>query len=86
MKLMFNATCKTTDSKIVHYSAYYSHGSVEIVGPNLERHRCHPSVKNTEDAQIEIAKVYDVDVISVTSNSWDLTLAQAAKVHNLGLL
>jgi hypothetical protein len=62
--LLSNLKCKTTGGKIVHYSVYYRDGGVEIVGPNLERHRCHPSVKDVNDAQIEIAKVYGVEVMS----------------------
>jgi hypothetical protein len=34
--------CKTTDGKVVHYFVYHRGGGFEIVGPNLERHRCHP--------------------------------------------
>ena len=63
MRLMSTFKCKTTDGRVVHYSVYYRGRGVEIVGPNLERHRCHPSVKNAKDAQIEIAKVYGVEVI-----------------------
>ena len=64
MTLKAAVKCKTTDGRVVHYSVYYRGGGIEIVGPNLERHRCHPSVKNAKDAQIEIAKVYGVEVIS----------------------
>jgi len=64
MTLKATVKCKTTDGRVVDYSVYYSGGSIEIVGPNLERYRCHPSVKNAKDAQIEIAKVYGVEVIS----------------------
>jgi hypothetical protein len=62
MTLMSTLKCKTTDGKVVHYFVYHRGGGFEIVGPNLERHRCHPSVKNAKDAQIEIAKVYGVEV------------------------
>ena len=58
MTLMSTLKCKTTDGKVVHYFVYHRGGGFEIVGPNLERHRCHPSVKNAKVAQIEIAKVY----------------------------
>jgi hypothetical protein len=63
MTLMSTLKCKTPDGKVVHYFVYHRGGGFEIVGPNLERHRCHPSVKNAKDAQIEIAKVYGVEVI-----------------------
>jgi hypothetical protein len=63
MTLMSTLKCKTTDGKVVHYFVYHRGGGFEIVGPNLERHRCNPSVKNAKDAQIEIAKVYGVEVI-----------------------
>jgi hypothetical protein len=64
LRLMSTLKCKTTDGRVVNYSVYHRGGGVEIVGPNLERHRCHPSVKNTRDAKTEIAKVYGVEVIS----------------------
>ena len=63
MTLMSTLKCKTTDGKVVHYFVYHRDRGFEIVGPNLERHRCNPSVKNAKDAQIEIAKVYGVEVI-----------------------
>ncbi len=64
MTLKAAIKCKTTDGRVVHYSVYYRGGGIEIVGLNLERYRCHPSVKNTRDAKTEIAKVYGVEVIS----------------------
>jgi len=65
LRLLSKLKCKTTDGRVVHYSVYHRGGNgVEIVGPNLERHRCPPSVKNTRDAKTEIAKVYGVEVIS----------------------
>jgi hypothetical protein len=64
MTLMSTLKCKTTDGKVVHYFVYRRGGGFEIVGPNLERHRCHPSVENAKDAKTEIAKVYGVEVIS----------------------
>jgi hypothetical protein len=41
-------------------------GGVVIIGPNLERYRCHPGVTNAEAARIEIARVCNVEVISIT--------------------
>jgi len=48
MTLMSTLKCKTTDGKVVHYFVYHRGGGFEIVGPNLERHRCHPSVKERQ--------------------------------------
>jgi hypothetical protein len=62
--LMCIAKCKTKDGKILDYYVHRMAGSVVIIGPNLERHRCHPGVTNEEAARIEIAKVYGVQVIS----------------------
>jgi hypothetical protein len=64
--LMCIAKCKTKDGK---YSITMSNriaGGVMIIGPNLERHRCHRGVTNVEAARIEIAKVCHVEVISIT--------------------
>jgi hypothetical protein len=74
MTLMSTLKCKTTDSKVVHYSVYYRGGGIEIVGPDLERHRCHPSVKNAKDARIEIAKVYARIGGHGVISSWDRLL------------
>jgi hypothetical protein len=64
--LMCIAKCKRKDGKIVDYYVHRFAGGVMIIGPNLERHRCHPGVTNVEAARIEIAKVCHVEVISIT--------------------
>jgi hypothetical protein len=65
--LMCIARCKRKDGKILDYYVHRLNGGVVIIGPNLERHRCHPGVTSIEAAQIEIAKVCNVEVISVTA-------------------
>jgi hypothetical protein len=40
--LMCIARCKTKDAKIRDYYVHRIAGAVVIIGPNLERHRCHP--------------------------------------------
>jgi hypothetical protein len=64
--LMGIAKCKRRDGKILDYYLHRLAGGVEIIGPNLERHRCHPEVTNAEAARIEIARVFHVEVISMT--------------------
>jgi hypothetical protein len=64
--LMCIARCKTKDAKIRDYYVHRIAGAVVIIGPNLERHRCHPGVTNAEAARIEIAKVYGVQVITIS--------------------
>jgi hypothetical protein len=61
---MLRCKCKTKAGGIVYFSVYHRNGGVEIVGPTFERHRCHPSIRTADDAKIEIAKVYGVQVIS----------------------
>jgi hypothetical protein len=62
--LMCIAKCKRRDGKILDYYVHRLAGGVVIIGPNLERYRCHPGVTSIE---IEIAKVCNVEVISVTA-------------------
>jgi hypothetical protein len=62
--LMRRYKCKTKAGGIVYYSVYQRNDGVEIEGPTFEKYRCHPSAKTAEDAKIEIAKVYGVEVIS----------------------
>ena len=53
--LMCIARCKTKDGRILDYYVHRIAGDVVIIGPNLERHRCHPGVTNEEAARLEIA-------------------------------
>jgi hypothetical protein len=62
--LMRRYKCKTKAGGIVYYSVYQRKGGVEVEGPTFENHRCHSSVKTAEDAKIQIAKIYGVEVIS----------------------
>jgi len=55
--------CKTTDGKVVHYFVYHRGGVLRLLDPILSGTDVIPSVKNAKDAQIEIAKVYGVEVI-----------------------
>jgi hypothetical protein len=64
--LMCMARCKRKDGKIADYYVHRMGGGVVIIGPNLERYRCHPGVTNAEAARIEIARVCNVEVISIT--------------------
>ena len=64
--LMCMARCKRKDGKIADYYVHRMGGGVVIIGPNLERYRCHPEVTNVEAARIEIARVCHVEVISIT--------------------
>jgi hypothetical protein len=64
--LMCIAKCKTKDGKILDYYVHRFAGGVMIIGPNLERHRCHPDVTSVEAARIEIARVCRVEVISIS--------------------
>jgi hypothetical protein len=65
--LMCVATCKRKDGKIADYYVHRSAGGgVMIMGPNLERYRCHPGFTNAEAARMEIARVCHVEVISIT--------------------
>jgi hypothetical protein len=55
--LMCVAKCKRKDGKIADYYVHRSAGGgVMIIGPNLERYRCHPGFPNAEAARIEIAR------------------------------
>jgi hypothetical protein len=60
------AKCKRKDGKIADYYVHRFAGDVVVIGPNLERYRCHPGVANVEAARIEIARVCNVEVISIT--------------------
>lgn len=60
--LVLTAECEYPDGKPAHFFVYYTSGGFEIIGPDRQRHRCHLSVKNAEQAQIEIAKAYGVTV------------------------
>jgi hypothetical protein len=60
------AKCKTRDGKILDYYVHRIAGGVMIIGPNLERHRCHAGVTNVEAARTEIARICHVEVISIT--------------------
>lgn len=64
--LMCMARCKRKDGKIADYYVHRMGGGVVIIGPNLERYRCHPEVTNADAARIEIARVCNVEVISIT--------------------
>jgi hypothetical protein len=64
--LMCIAKCKRRDGKILDYYVHRLAGGVMVIGPNLERHRCQPEVTNAEAARIEIARVFHVEVISIT--------------------
>jgi hypothetical protein len=64
--LMCIAKCKTRDGKILDYYVHRIAGGVMIIGPNLERHRCHAGVTNVEAARTEIARICHVEVISIT--------------------
>jgi hypothetical protein len=65
--LMCIAKCKRKDGKILDYYVHrFPGGVVEIIGLNLERHRCQPGVTSIEAARIEIAKVCHVEVISIS--------------------
>jgi hypothetical protein len=64
---MCMARCRRKDDgKIADYYVHRIGGGVVIIGPNLERYRCHPGVTNAKAARIEIARVCNVDVISIT--------------------
>ena len=65
--LMCIAKCKRRDGKILDYYVHRFAGGVVVIGPNLERYGCHPGVTSIEAVQIEIAKVCNVEVISVTA-------------------
>ena len=65
--LMCVAKCKRKDGKIADYYVHRSAGGgVMIIGPNLERYRCHPGFTNAEAARTEIARVCHVEIISIT--------------------
>jgi hypothetical protein len=64
--LMCIAKCKKRDGRIADYYVHHIPGGVMVIGPNLERHRFHPEVTNAEAARIEIARVFHVEVISIT--------------------
>jgi hypothetical protein len=64
--LMCVAKCKRKDGRIADYYVHRMGGAVVIIGPNLERYRCHPEVTNAETARTEIARVCHVEVISIT--------------------
>jgi hypothetical protein len=64
--LMCIAKCKMRDGKILDYYVHRIAGGVMIIGPNLERHRCHAGVTNVEAARTEIARICHVEVISIT--------------------
>jgi len=64
--LMCVAKCKRKDGTIADYCVHRMGGGVVIIGPNLERYTCHPGLINAEAAQTEIAKVCNVEVISIT--------------------
>jgi hypothetical protein len=65
--LMCVAKCKRKDGKIADYYVHRTAGGgVMIIGPNLERYRCHPGFTNAEAARTEIAGVCHVEVISIT--------------------
>jgi hypothetical protein len=68
-RLLCKATCKTKYGKTVQYSVYNTDEGLEIQGPDLRRFRCNASIKNCEDAKIEIANRFDVRVISVTNHA-----------------
>jgi hypothetical protein len=68
--LMYIARCKARDGRILDYYVHRIAGDVVIIGPNLERHRCHPGITNAQAARIEIAEVYRVEVISISE--WPL--------------
>jgi hypothetical protein len=62
--LMCMGRCKRKEGKIADYYVHRMGGGVVIIGPNLERYRCHPEVTNAEAARIEIARVCHIEVIS----------------------
>jgi hypothetical protein len=64
--LMCVAKCKRKDGEIADYYVHRMGGGVVVIGPNLERYRCHPEVTNAEAARTEIARVCHVEVISIT--------------------
>jgi hypothetical protein len=65
--LMCIAKCKRRDGKILDYYVHRLAAGVVIIGPNLERHRCHLDVTSIDAAQMEIAKICHVEVISINT-------------------
>jgi hypothetical protein len=64
--LMCVAKCKRKDGKIADYYVHRMGGGVVIIGPNLERYRCQPEVTNAEAARTEIARLCQVEIISIS--------------------
>ena len=60
--LWFFAEGEISDGTIKRFSVYREGRSIEIVGPNLYRHPCHPSRKDREGVEREITVVFDVNV------------------------
>jgi len=63
--LVLTAECEYPDGNPAHFFVYYTSDGFEIIGPDRQRHKCHLSVKNAEQAQMEIAKAYGVIMKSI---------------------
>ena len=64
--LTYKATCKTKDGKMAYYYASYISGGFTITARNLSKHRYHLSAQTREQVAIEIARIYGVEVISIS--------------------
>jgi hypothetical protein len=66
--LMCVAKCKRKDGTIADYYVHRMGGGVVIIGPNLERYRCQPEITNAEAARTEIARLCQVEIISISDS------------------